>query len=586
MRPNDRDNEASAHAADLVPLIVGVTGHRDLVTDELATIERAVTAFLADMRKRFPDRPLRVLTPLAEGADRLVARSALALGLDILVVLPMPRALYVADFQSGASQAEFERLCAAARAVHELPVASDTTPAEIATGGDARNRQYAQLGVFLCAHSHVLLALWDGKPSSELGGTAQVVEFHREDVMRGYAPTETLNQQVLANDESDLVYHIVVSRDRPDGRASNGLKIGSGAWLTGDKTATRLTELATPYVRVFERTGMFNREAAQHADEIARESYPLLQESDRNGLPAEAGFINRLFCAADWLAIHYQRKTLSALRVTYSLTFVMGLMFMFYADFEALRLFVLVFFACFFVAFAIHAVAARGQWHARYLEYRALAEGLRVQFYWAAAGVTTELVTKYSHDSFLQKQDIELGWIRNVMRVAAIGSDAAANPDSAGLEFAVREWVGDEGRGGQLAYYTKKKSQNRERTKRLETFARITSFFVVGVLILSVIVASDDVRMRLFLILGAMLLLVGVRQAYAYQVAEKEVIKQYEFMHTIFSNARRRLDTAVDDLERRRILRVLGEAALDEHAQWIFVHRGRPSDAGGFLRLE
>jgi hypothetical protein len=110
---------------------------------------------------------------------------------------------------------------------------------------------------------------------------------------------------------------------------------------------------------------------------------------------------------------------------------------------------------------------------------------------------------------------------------------------------------------------------------------------IVGiVLVACVIVAADDTRTNLFLALGTMLLLFGVRQSYAFQVAEKDVIKQYEFMHSIFATAARRITRAASDVERRRILRVLGEAALDEHAQWIFLHRDRKSDAGGFLRME
>jgi hypothetical protein len=51
-------------------------------------------------------------------------------------------------------------------------------------------------------------------------------------------------------------------------------------------------------------------------------------------------------------------------------------------------------------------------------------------------------------------------------------------------------------------------------------------------------------------------------------------------MHRIFSNARRRLDTASSDAERRGILRALGDAALDEHTEWILMHRERPPEHG------
>ena len=52
-------------------------------------------------------------------------------------------------------------------------------------------------------------------------------------------------------------------------------------------------------------------------------------------------------------------------------------------------------------------------------------------------------------------------------------------------------------------------------------------------------------------------------------------------MGRIFSNARRKLDSARSDVERRAVLRALGDAALDEHAEWIMVHRERPLEHGG-----
>ncbi len=45
--------------------------------------------------------------------------------------------------------------------------------------------QYAQAGIFISSHCHILLALWDGHESELLGGTAQVVSFHLQGHMPG-----------------------------------------------------------------------------------------------------------------------------------------------------------------------------------------------------------------------------------------------------------------------------------------------------------------------------------------------------------------------------------------------------------------
>ena len=78
----------------MVPLVIGVTGHRDLVEAELPGIEARVREFLSDLQERYPNLPLRVMTPLAEGADCLVGRVAQELGIPLTVPLPMPIAIY------------------------------------------------------------------------------------------------------------------------------------------------------------------------------------------------------------------------------------------------------------------------------------------------------------------------------------------------------------------------------------------------------------------------------------------------------------------------------------------------------------
>jgi len=292
------------------------------------------------------------------------------------------------------------------------------------------------------------------------------------------------------------------------------------------------------------------------------------------------------FRAADSLAIYFQQRMLRAFRVIHALAFGMGMMFILYSDVQARRPFMIAFFLCFAATYVVYNVAARGKWQDKYLEYRALAEGLRVQFFWAVAGVTGDAATKYAHDNFLQKQDVELVWIRNVMRVAGIGCDVAPDLDPVGLACAIREWIGDETGGGQLKYYRRNTQQYIERSGRIDRLGQLIGVSVTVILVASVVVESNATRGMLFVTLGSLLLLLSVRQSYAYRVAEKELVKQYEFMHRIFRKARRRLLSAATDAERRRILRVLGESALEEHAEWILLHRGRPLDRGRLWRME
>jgi hypothetical protein len=218
-----------------------------------------------------------------------------------------------------------------------------------------------------------------------------------------------------------------------------------------------------------------------------------------------------------------------------------------YSSVEARRYFMVRFFCCLATAYVIHMLASRGHWHGMYLEYRALAEGLRVQFYWAVAGVTSEISTKFAHDNFLQKQDAELAWIPNVMRVAGLGCDIAPCLDPRGLSFVVRYWVGADAEGGQLRYFRRKITQYAEHARTLDWFGRLIGIVAMLILVGSLLVSSPDARNWLFAILGWALLLLGLRESYAHKTAEG-LIKQYQFMYSIF----RRSDVSRQRMMERR----------------------------------
>src|SRR5256885_13747938 len=82
------------------PFMVGVAEHRDLEPEELPRLREAVTGFVRQLREQLPDTQLRMVVGMAQGADLLVAQTALALGVRVEAVLPMPLEQYAADFDA------------------------------------------------------------------------------------------------------------------------------------------------------------------------------------------------------------------------------------------------------------------------------------------------------------------------------------------------------------------------------------------------------------------------------------------------------------------------------------------------------
>ena len=582
--PGDRSKHSSEFA---LPLVVAVTGHRNLKQSEIPRIEKRVAGLFQELIDTYPERKLVVMSSLAPGADQLVAEQAIRMDLGLIAALPMPRSVYVDDFQSTETRGRFDALLSEADDVIELPIANGSSEAQLRDDSAARNHQYAQSGVFVSAHCHILLALWDGNETDDVGGTGQVVKFHHDDVMPGFSPKTVATQQMLVDDESDLVFHIVCSRQNSESAVNPELEPLDWFWFTKDPNEPRAKQMPEQHRLVFRRSAEFSRDAQANAAAIEKESESLLEDAQNTTLPDGIESVDRLFRVADWLAIHYGGRTTQTLRVLHILAFVMGLSFILYSDARAWQSLLYAFLVFFVAASVVQYVFKRGAWRRKYLDYRTLAEGLRVQYYWAVAGARNEVVSKFAHDSFLQTQDPELGWIRNVMRVAGIRCDAFHKEDASGLKYVLDSWIGDSNTG-QLGFY-RQRSSARVRRKRITdaigTASLLTSVVVVAVFVVFGNSVPTQYQDPMTVAMGTMLLLFAIRHGYAHNTAENELIRQYDFMLRIFENADRRLKRATDAVEKRQVLLALGGSALDEHAEWILMHRERTLDQGDVWRI-
>ena len=555
----------------MTPLVVGVTSHRNIPAREIEPIRQRVRDFFAQLKRDFPELPLLVLSALAEGGDQLVAHEALAAGARLVAPLPLPRDLYVDDFTDPAVRANFDALCQQAEVV-QLPPMKGQSRLTIGSHGVARDRQYARAGVYIASHCHILLAIWDGKDSGRLGGTAQIVRYHLGGAMPGLIERRR-HRHVLGGGDERLLYHIVCSRDHADGDAATGLLPLQALWRTVD-SATGDSGLPPAFHPMFAHMAEFNADCAKYADDIEATARARHHTSSK-----DTATIDRLFNATDWLAIHFQRRVLLAMRMAYTLAALMGIAFAFYAHLAAqdylIYLFLLLFASGGFVA----VLARRRDWHRKYLDYRALAEGLRIQSYWRRAGISASVDHEFAHDNFLQKQNIELGWIRNVMRGAGLSAPAyPVEPTPAALEGVIAEWVGESGKSGQLHYFERKTIERAGLHHITETIGSISLWGGIAISVFLAVFAlrlPESTKTTLVMIMAVLSIVAAVREAYAYRKADKELIRQYRFMQRIFSGARAALDRTQDPGEQREILFSLGDAALTEHAEWTLMHRER-----------
>jgi hypothetical protein len=154
---------------------IGITGHIGLDPSKSDQLERAIDEAIEYIERTFPKRYLTVFSPLATGADRIVARKLLErAGSRLIAVLPLPEEDYVEDFGAtdlhredfeGAEARQEFRYWLSHRAIETILLAPSAT----------RNEAYEKTGFYIADYSDVMIAVWDGMPSQGRGGTADIV---------------------------------------------------------------------------------------------------------------------------------------------------------------------------------------------------------------------------------------------------------------------------------------------------------------------------------------------------------------------------------------------------------------------------
>jgi hypothetical protein len=177
-------------------LRVGVTGARALEAAQMPRLRAQAGAFfdlvsrhIAELATRQavassyaePAGPasLRLLSPLARGADRLAAEAALEHGWQLHVPMPFTRDAYERDF-TGAQAPEEPPLSAAEDLAQFRHLLSRAGPSWFALDGDRdgdRGAAYAAIGQHVVRHCDIVLAIWDGGHGQGQGGTADIVRY-------------------------------------------------------------------------------------------------------------------------------------------------------------------------------------------------------------------------------------------------------------------------------------------------------------------------------------------------------------------------------------------------------------------------
>jgi len=394
-------------------LNVGVTGHRpkDLTEANLDKLREKIREVLellknfacnvADLENYYtnPQEPLlRVLSALAEGADRHVVYQALALGFELQSPLPFDCEEYKKDFASEGSVLEFENL---------LCHPSTTAVLELDGSRTREADAYLAAGRVVLSQSDVLIAIWNGEMRDKKGGTSQIVSEAKQRNL----PTIWVDSQAPHN----VYLRISDSNWDPWAVGAGSLVIRLEALLRppgkskedehGTLAAGYFSETQPSYnwgclwlpFRNLCADGRWTLPSLllPQFDQSGRKEWqPILQQaaafSDETVRTLEAANLYEHYGWADGLAGYYGNLYRSAFVVNY----LLGALAVFFAflhfAFKAYHHIDWVFTACELAALGsitiIFRFGTRGHWHERWVDYRLLAEYLRQLFFLAPLG--------------------------------------------------------------------------------------------------------------------------------------------------------------------------------------------------------
>jgi hypothetical protein len=654
-----------------VPIVIGVTGHRDLRPQDMPALEREIGGVITRLRRDYtgegPDAtPLILISALAEGADRVCARVALSMGVKLIAPLPLPADEYRHDFEPGlhpGASADFDELLSLAAAAPAMPFTPGNSLEAVRTDPDKRAEQYRAVGLFIVQHCDVLVALWDGNEKDRaVGGTGEVVTFKRKGI-----PLVVSGSAHASLDGSEIgpVIHIVTPRMKAGSPATAvavrpwGAEIATrnrgnvlqgwlaelrqwGNHLVGREQRSIASALPPDQARDLEAwetfdalialTREFNGEAkafearpdgslqtASGIDDLFVDpENRKLDRAARQRATSVAPHWCQFFGIADALARERQARFRKDWRWLFGFALAAVLVFALsnqidsltgrrgYSDWMLVGYAIIII----LVFYQLH-LARKGRHQERFLDYRALAEALRVTVYWNILGIDGRRPGNHDPagqefvidtgtfgtiaDSYPIKQPSELAWIKICLRTIGLWhgtQETTARPeiDPEAHMIARRLWV-----HGQFDYFQRQGPRHNRIAEALESWGSLAVVVTLFVLIPLMFVASHvlagpnhmlskpdlgtKVHDLLVVFIGFLPGIAATLTSYSERLAHTAQARQYDRMRMLFKRAHDLLPHTFDKAAEHRVLslyRELGIEAMKESADWVAVYRQRP----------
>ena len=432
----------------LIPITLGITGHRDIVEQDLKRASACIEAVITHFRGRFPSTPLLLLSSLAQGADCIAAK--VALDADPNVYLQVIYPFELDQYKSTISPEWiplFEELHQHERTINSHLI----NQSQNFLTSSEKDMAYLKAGEFIATNAHVLFALKNKATTGKIGGTIDIVEYRK----RGCIDLLEVDDSNIRCAEQGVLYEIRVRR-LVDANEATPAAIDDKYFITptrgSEENQKEIMEslgiLQPSYSKILilklkgwvrkkhnlvplpseidflnkitkNLIADFKTSVKTNPPERNRENEELYQilESEKKGVrETENIYTKHIKAVCDYIASDYQKKYRICLYWIFALSILTGLLHGFEGYFELAPFFenhqyLKYLFAG--SAFLVWIFAKNKDYKHVYEKYRAISEALRVQYYWQKAGIQ-----KSPANFFLSTQINDNSWIRGVIRTA------------------------------------------------------------------------------------------------------------------------------------------------------------------------
>jgi hypothetical protein len=614
-----------------IPLVIGITGHRDILDKHIKSLEAKVHEIYSYIIKKYPNTPIILLTPLADGADRIVAKVALSEFQDKITVsvpLPLDEENYKKTFAKGMTNYKLAQENCDNKMIHKLEIDSiqeyndlvqkvnrqknDYVPKHIAMIFDKvgyinlspqnqrlmRRKQYSIVGEYIALHSNILVAIYDDLEKEKPGGTKEIV---RKKLTGDFEYFKIKNSDVTYP-ENGVVYSVSVSKGDsecntnyqikklfPDSIGKNGLlDLRKNQYNFLESLVLRLEDIITKsciplsqkskynlYTQYHKNIECFNKEVDKNIGTIQKKAESDIQKINRcdDKLIHKNIMMRR---SAAYLAGFYQSKMNSLEKYILVLIGMAIFLLVFSSDFQSF-IFTNYIQLAYILLIGIFLVLYKRfkSYKEKTENFRALSEALRVQIAWNMANINDATALYY-----LSHQKDEIGWIRTAVRGINIFYIPNKETTLFDLNQVNQYWVDE-----QINYFgnnlNKYKSKESNSNKKINKYFYIFIFFTATFILLEI---TTNINMCTTGIYGLNLidfikiLLIGVPATITAYLKSKQffdgsndILKEYTLSLFIFQRAKALLGEK--NINPKEVIKNLGIEALRENSSWLITRR-------------